>query len=391
MPVNINYSPAAAPVAAAAFQGGLGDYNRWASGMALQQQQLSQQKLLAQQQMQVQEWQTQYGAASDQYMQAQGINSQQTMQLRDLYNNDYLQQNSLANQRLMQLNDIAAQQFNNQQQMAFHASQAAYGQQANLQSQILAGNIHSALQAQGYQESLGLGQQNFDRQAALEDLQVQGRMKINRANIQDQLDFLPQMSEAEYTAAQQNMARRFSALEEAGPNGNQTLTPEEYQQARQDLMQQQLGLRTKMPSRSDIANEFARNVFTDTTASIPDGNGGSIPMRYIKNPRTGEISLDPAMAQIINNTRYASANQAKLRQTMSAASVNMASGIMATVQKLIQADATGELVKNPQIALQMAQQLARASLQFSSQQFAGVAMDDPNNTLGEPGPWPGAE
>lgn len=391
MPVNINYSPAAAPVAAAAFQGGLGDYNRWASGMALQQQQLAQQKTLAQQQMQVSEWQTQYGAASDQYMQAQGINSQQTMQLRDLYNNDYLQQNSLANQRLMQLNDIASQQFSNQQEMAFRASQAAYGQQANLQSQILAGNIHSALQAQGYQESLGLGSQAFDRQAALEDIQTQGRMRINRAGIQDQLDFLPQMSEAEYQAAQSNLARRFSALEEYGPNGNETLTPDEYQQARQDLLQQQLGLRQKMPSRSDVARQFAQNTFTDTSASIPDGNGGSIPMRYIRNDRTGQFELDPAMAQIISNTRYAAANQAKLRQTMSAASVNMASGIMATVQKLIAADATGELVKNPQIALQMAQQLARASLQFSSQQFSGVASDDPMNTLGEPGPWPGAE
>lgn len=312
MPININYNPAASLVGQAAYAGGAGDYRRYLSNLQLQQQQLVQQDRMQKRSLAVNEWQTQYGAASDQYMQRQGISNQQTMQLRDLTNQDYMQSQSLSNSRLMQLNDISNQQFLTSEQIAGRMQEQAYGAQAGQQTQLLSGNIQAALSAQGYTESLGLGSQNFDQQASLENLQSQNRMDINRSGIQDQLDYMPQLSEAQYSSQQQQFAKQFQSLTDAYNSG--TINDDEFGGAKQQLLMSQLNLRSMMPATTDTAKSFAKNTFTDTNTMIPDGNGGTMPLRYLRNPATGEMQVDPFTNLAITQARHQAQTQQRVQQ-----------------------------------------------------------------------------
>jgi hypothetical protein len=141
-------------------------------------------------------------------------------------------------------------------------------------------------------QQVGLGDQNFAQNAALANLHTQNAMAMNQANLQTQADFIPVLSEAQYQAQQQLFAGRSQALQEAMANG--TIDQPTLENAQQQLLAQQVGLRSMMPTQSDISNQFARSTYSD-----PDTG-----MRYLYNSQAGGFVLDPGVQAQIANQRY---------------------------------------------------------------------------------------
>lgn len=300
MPITINYQPAAGLVANAGYTGGLADYNRYMTTLAQRQSEQQQQERMQRRGIASQQYMQQYGVAADQYGQQVGIADTQTRQLRgfgeeqfvqqqNIADLQYRQQQALENDRAMQLNTIAAQRMNLVQQQQYDAQALQYKTAAGFQSQANAGGIDSYLSQQKFDQQQQLSSQYADQQAYLQDQQFQHRADLNRSNIQDQIDFAPQLSETEYQVQQQTLQRRTDALQGAMSSG--LIGQTEFDAARRELLMQQTNLKQSMPVMSDASQDFQRRIVTANNGATDPVTGQSL--RYIRNDK-GSYDLDPS-------------------------------------------------------------------------------------------------
>ena len=351
MPFNLSFQPAQPLVAQAGFQSGVGDYNRFLSNLQLQQQNLQLQNVENLRGLQEQQYQTQYGGALQSYLQNQSIANQQTMQARDIASQQYQQQQALLNARVMQGNQLNFAGWQQLSQQANQANLAAMSIGANQWSQQYAANVNSALSAQNYMQQLGLGDQSFTSSAALQNLQTANAMQLNAANLQTQADFKPVLSEEAYQAQQQEFANRGQVLQNALNNG--TIDQNTYNMARNQLMAQQVGLRSMMPSSSDVSNTFARQSYTDPQTGT----------RYLYNSQSGSFQVDPGyeLAQTVGP------KSAAVQQRQMAQGQQQINAVLSQIATLAQ----GYLKVDPEMSKQEAYSLAEQQIMGTLQQSMG--------------------
>lgn len=355
--VGIQYAPSAALVGQAGYQGGIGDYKRWATGIGVQQKQQELQNTMNLRDLAQNTWQTQYGGQLQTNLQNQSIANQQLQQARSIAANEYMQQQGFGNSNLQQLRQIGAGLYQQQVGLVGQASLAAQNAQYGQQSQILSGQLHAGLQAQNALMESGLSSQRFDQTALLQSAQAQNQIAINRAGLQDQLTFIPQISEAQFSAQQQKLGSQMSALDAAFSGGQ--INDAEYQQAHQDLLGQMLGLQKQMPSRSDAFTQYQKMTFTPYTDQIDPATGQPIPQfdqygreitvprdpitnqpyRYQLN-RDGTVSLDEATKINVQRMHYEGAIRQRAQADAAAQMFDISKAAMEQTQKLASTSVT---------------------------------------------------
>lgn len=319
--IGISYQPAGSLVAQGGYQAGLGNYNRFVAGLGMQQQQLNLSNTENLRGLANDQWQTQFGAANQQTMQARGIASDQYMQGQGLQNQDLMQQNDIANQQYQQVVGISGQ-------LAVGAQQGNYG----MAMQQAGGQIDSALSAQGAMQQAGLSSQSTDQSAYLQNQQAQLQLESNRANFQNKLDFLPQMSQAEYSAQQSQYATKMSSLQDALSNGD--ISQDDYNTYSQQLLGQSMGIRAQMPARSDVAQQYQTN--TVTSGIVDPVTGQQIRGQY--NSQTGQWQQDPMQAAQFDAIRYQNAQQVQSQSHAQANQVTVSSAIANAAIKMMDRD-----------------------------------------------------
>jgi len=331
MGINVNYNPAAADVANAAFIGGAGDYQKWLAQQNLQRElqrnsivdaqyrqevdnaqqkyiQSTGQKFDATQndaQRAQQQYLAQYGNYADQSgRQQQAVYSSQ-LSAQDNQQALQRQEMQVAAQRMAQLADAQQQAAMQQQQFSQQRGMAQYGNYAQQQQAAQQGMIQGGLSNQQFGQHLGLnqqqadlqGQQNqqqFGYQSQLQQAQfgqqasmanMQHEMQNFLGSYQGQIDpFVANQAKLQTTALQGKM---YALQQYAQKNPGFETTPE-YQQAMTGLTQQFTGLKSSIPDQiTERQQQLQTNI---RNIAMPDGSmvqayfDGQSPPIPIENP-----------------------------------------------------------------------------------------------------------
>lgn len=286
-----------------------------ASQQLMQERGFEQQTKLADQSEALSRWQTEFGGTLQRDMQAQQINAQMQQLQSQIQAATQRQQYDLAAQAMNQMRSLQAQQAMLGQQQQFQGQMAQFNLGGDLLKGQQQGALSSMLSQQQYRQNVGLAGVGFENDQALQQLRGVQQQDLTRMELAGRADqatnsflmenllgpyagYADTISARQASLQQQQLQTRMQNLDQFF--GGDTSDPY-YQQARNDLMGQFLGLQ----QRIGLDRTAQQAMFEEGLVEFTTPAGNKI---QLQKTGSGYMPIEDPFARFADN-----ANQQKLR------------------------------------------------------------------------------